>query len=361
MDSYIYKGKDSELWHEYLNQMRNKDIYFTPEYLTLHELNGEGEATLFLYVEGNEFIYYPFLKRKLSELPHLSLNSNLSGELYDITTPYGYGGPISNIKDASRKNQFYKNFTKAFENYCEKEGIVTEFVRFHPLIGNHQDYLSIDSTYLRNTIHVDLTKDLDEIWANYDSTNRNRIRKANKNGLEVIHKPLHQRKDFLRIYYATMDKNNASQYYYFSEQYFQNKAELLEEKAELFEVRYRGQIIFSGIFMRYGDFLHYDLVGSDLNYLKICPNNYVIDYAARWGKERGMKYLHLGGGYSGNDNLFRFKKRFNKYGELPFYIGKKVHNNNIYQKLTERMDSGSGYFPMYRDTSILEKKETVVG
>ncbi|MGR9048666.1 lipid II:glycine glycyltransferase FemX [Halobacillus faecis] len=352
MKFHVYHTKDKEIWHNYLNKLQCKDIYFTPEYLEVCERNGEGKATLVIYEENGDVVYYPFLIRKLSNVPHLKEKINDLGELYDITTPYGYGGPISNVDGIVTNQPIFKNFSKRLRDFCRSNNIVTEFVRFHPLIKNHFIYPDAQPTEIRNTIHIDLTKDLDTIWSNYSKNNRNTIRKANKIGLQVIHKPLGDRNNFLKHYYATMDKNNAGNYYYFSEDYFEDHARLLGENAEILEVSFEEKIIFSGIFMSYGDFTHYHLAGSDQDYLKFYPNNFVLDYAIRWAKNNGRKHLHLGGGHKDNDNLYRFKKRFNKQGDSPFLVGKRVHSEEIYFKLNQNVSNMDNFFPLYRSPSF---------
>jgi len=86
------------------------------------------------------------------------------------------------------------------------------------------------------------------------------------------------------------------------------------------------------------------------------PNNMMLYQAALRYKTMGKKCFHLGGGYSGNDSLFKFKKGFNKNGLLDFYVGRKINNEDIYEKLVKewkiknklRKDYNSDFFPLYR-------------
>ena len=216
--------------------------------------------------------------------------------------------------------------------------------------------LAHDPLYVRDTVHVDLTRDYDDIWANYDTKNRNRIRKAKSYDLRVVHRDVSELNDFLRLYYSTMTKNGARDYYYFSEVFFHNTCELLMEKAELIEVVTKdGKVIMSALFLCGDDMIHYHLSGSDSEHLNLSANNYILDYTVRWAKERKFKSLHLGGGYMGNDDtLYRFKKRFNKQGDLPFYIGKRVHHPVIYEEIALEMNKEdiSDYFPIYRHPDL---------
>ena len=99
MATRILDLSERHIWNRYLSRIERKDIYFTPEYCEIYERNGEGKAQLFVYEEGENFVYYPFLLRNLNELSYLSKSVAKHGTLYDITTPYGYGGPITNTND----------------------------------------------------------------------------------------------------------------------------------------------------------------------------------------------------------------------------------------------------------------------
>ena len=68
------------------------------------------------------------------------------------------------------------------------------------------------------------------------------------------------------------------------------------------------------------------------------------------GKKNGFKKLHLGGGYQDNDQLFQFKNRFNPDGRLSFFIGKCIHNEQIYEELVRLW---KGYYSKDINTRLL--------
>ncbi|TKD70798.1 peptidoglycan bridge formation glycyltransferase FemA/FemB family protein [Pseudalkalibacillus hwajinpoensis] len=359
MGTKLFGLNDKKNWHDYLNRLNNKDVYYTPEYCEIHERNGDGVAQLYLYEEGSDFVLYPYLLRCLNTLPHLCQVTQKYGNLYDITTPYGYGGPLTNVKEEARLNEILSRFTNSFRDYCKNADIITEFIRFHPLYQNHNLFTCGEKFYIRDTIYVDLTKDYDEIWANYDTKNRNRIRKSKSYDLQIKHRNRNERQDLLRLYNSTMKRTGAKEYYYFSDTYFQDTLELLGDNVELIEVvTEEEKVVMSVIFMLGDEYIHYHLLGSDQEYLRLATNNLVVDYMVQWAKERGFKAMHLGGGYAGNnDSLYRFKKHFNKNGALPFYIGKQIHNETIYKELAASIpEECQGYFPVYRHSNLTQTR-----
>ena len=67
--------------------------------------------------------------------------------------------------------------------------------------------------------------------------------------------------------------------------------------------------------------------------------------------------IHHGGGRSSSeeDNLYKFKKQFAKNTKFDFYLGKKIWNKEIYNKLCNevKVSKDEEYFPAYRKVKKL--------
>ena len=160
------------------------------------------------------------------------------------------------------------------------------------------------------------------------------VRKATKNGVTIVRKNIDSYQDFLPIYEETMNKDNADDYYYFEEEYFKSQREL-SDNACIFYAMFDGKPIAAAI-MYYNDrFIHYHLAGTITEYRKYAPSNLLLYETACWASEKGIKKFHLGGGITQDDNLFGFKKQFNKKGRLPFVIGRTILNQNAYDELMQ--------------------------
>ena len=161
---------------------------------------------------------------------------------------------------------------------------------------------------------------------------------------------------FIVIYNATMDKDNADKYYYFSQSFYESIHNDLYDNYEIFYAVYENKIIAMSIMIFANDRMNYHLSGSDIEYRNLAPSNLLLYKAALWGYEQGFKTLHLGGGVgSGEDNLYKFKAAFNKNANYQFSIGKQIFNLKEYNNLVERrilsddnFDKNSNYFPLYR-------------
>jgi hypothetical protein len=356
MKTSVLESSEAISWNRYISQIPDADIYFRAEYCRIYEENGEGMARLFVYSEGDHFVCYPFLLRCLDDLPVVR-EAKLGESYFDIATPYGYGGPITNVRSPKERGDLMKGFSEAFHRYCLDHNVVTEFVRFHPILQNYGWYSEVNPSYVKNTICIHLSDDEATVAGRYKSDNRNRIRKARKEGLNFVRSDAGRLDQLLKLYYLTMDRNQAQPYYYFSETFFANTVSLLNGNVELFEIVHQDKIIASCLFMHFNQYVHYHLMGSDYEYLKLAPINLLIHEAMLWAKSKGYQYLHLGGGYTGNDSLYRFKKTFNEERSLDYYVGSKIHIPEVYSLLQSHVRelSECDYFPIYRHPSLQKK------
>ena len=270
--------------------------------------------------------------------------------LFDATTPYGYGGWLV-------EGENYSALRAEYEIFCQKEHIICEFVRFHPLLEN---WRGLDELYteiqLGETVFMDTSSE-EVIWNNFTSKNRNVIRKAKKNGLNVYWaRDPELITPFMEMYNATMDKDNAEEYYYFGRDFYESILEDLKQNAMWFYAKKDKNIAAAAIFLFCNGKMHYHLSASKKEYQQMAPTNLLLYEAAVWAASQGYLKLHLGGGLgSGHDNLYKFKKAFNRNEDTKFYIGKKVFDADKYRKLIKfRMESDPGYdqntdyFPSYR-------------
>lgn len=339
----IFNMSQAKEWDELVRSFANYDVYYLSGYVKAFQIHGDGEPQLFYYNENGLRGIYVYMKRKTA----------IEG-VYDSITPYGYGGFLLE-GDESEEN--IKSLWKVYVEKMKSENIVDNFVRYHPVLANAIPMkVCSDVIDLGKTVSMDLSSE-DVIWKNIHSKNRNMIRKAEKNGIVIKHgQGLELFDDFIKIYNATMDKDNAEPYYYFKPEFYKSIHEDLKDNYEMFWAEYEGKIIAMSIMIFANGRLNYHLSGSDLQYRNLAPSNLLLYKAAMWGMEKGMKTFHLGGGVgSGEDNLYKFKIAFNRFSDCQFSIAKHVFDNEKYDELVaERascdaeFDKESKFFPLYR-------------
>jgi len=313
-----------EHWNQYLDDMQPEmqDLYFREEYVRLYETDKE-RAYAYVYTHEKSVLIFPFLRSTIQ----------YKGQVfYDFETAYGYGGPVTNNIDS----EFIEKALIEFKRCADHEGYVCGFVRFHPLMTNFKGLEKIGSLIFdRNTIAIDLSQGLEYAWVNEIHTkNRNVIKKGEKNGLQfVADYEFNYLEEFMNLYNATMDKLEADDFYYFANDYYCELKSKIKNKF-LGVVIYEEQVIAAAIFMYEKPYGHYHLAGSDKRFLSLQPNNFLLWEAAKELYKNGVKLFHLGGGTTGDEDnsLYQYKKKFSKESH-PFYIGKIIFNEEVYESL----------------------------
>lgn len=339
----IYDIEHSAEWDAIVHSFADYDVYYLSGYVRAFQLHGDGIPYLLYYESDVLRAIYVYMKRATALLG-----------VYDSITPYGYGGVLfEGVLTEQTKNEFWK----AYLLCMEEEHIVDNFVRYHPVLSNANSMRSIsDVVDLGKTISMDLSSET-VIWDNIASKNRNMIRKAEKNGVEIMHgKGKHLLHEFIGVYNATMKKDNAESYYYFKEPFYDSIDTDLHDNYELFWAEYNGIKIAMSIMIFANNRLNYHLSGSVFEYRNLAPSNLLLYKAALWGCEQGMHTFHLGGGVgSGEDNLYKFKAAFNKNSDNQFSIGKQIFCQEQYDELVRfraesdtQFNSQNGFFPLYR-------------
>lgn len=325
------------------------DIYFDPRLGEIYaELEGGVFREFFFENEGGR-IRHQFIKRPIPKPEGWK-----AGDVFDLTTPYGYGGPLVMDLESGGKDRLLAGFQEAFAEFCREEQIVSEFIRFHPVAENALDFTPVYEVFKFNrTVGINLAGYDDPVQAEFTKSARKTTRQALRAGLTFgVEENPRTLSDFMDIYYQTMDRNDADSRYYFDAAYFDAFIEKMPEKVLKCKVFYEGKVIAMGFYLRSRDILHTHLSGTVTDFLHLSPA-YVLRYGlTMWGKEKGYALIHNGGGTSGDpaDSLYRFKQKFGQHTEFDFYLGKKIWNPEVYEELTGLTGtSASSFFPQYRD------------
>lgn len=321
------------------------DIFYLDSWRELYSVQEEStESDCFVYKHEDGTIIYPFIKR---ETPSLDDGK----KYYDTITPRGFNGPMIINENTDNHERLLKDFEKDFTDYCLKEGIVTEYVRFCPWVRNDEyfkDYYSL--RYNHETVAIDLTVN-DILMDEISSKRRNQIRMGIKRGTTVEFDFEGKTVEtFYNLYQNTIKKNDIGSYYDFDLDFLKKHFEMLKGKCWIANAINNGRIISSSFVLMQGENMHYHLSANDYSCPELQGNSVLLYEIAKLGKAYGCKYLHLGGIGVGKESLMSFKLSFTKNGVFPFYVGSRIRNQEVYDKLCDKYaKDGSKYFPPYRE------------
>ncbi|MHC0552853.1 GNAT family N-acetyltransferase [Salinicoccus sp. CNSTN-B1] len=257
------------------------------------------------------------------------------------------------------------HFNKVFSEFCRRNNVVSEFVRFNPLYQNQEPFQDIyDIQFVRKTVGTDLKRFEDPFKKEFCSTARRKTRKLLKDERFscVLEKGFGKVDAFIDIYEETMARTNASGFYYFEEDYFNRLKENFPEDILTTSVFFEDEIVAMGLYFSSGEAIHDHLNGTKDDFLTYSPA-YLLKYTMmNWAHENDYSVIHYGGGISNDpeDSVLKFKKRFSKNTEFEFHIGRKVWNPSVYRELclNKGVPGDNEFFPAYRamDAQIQQKQ-----
>lgn len=328
---------------------RCPDVYFTCGY-GVAAASMEGGAWRMMSWEDR--ILIPLVFRPGAESP------------IDASSPYGYSG-IYVSPDCTRAQ--VEEFWRLVIEFWREAGVVAVFLRFSPMELRSVEAVaglpSIDLVRRGDTVLIPVGHGAGLLRAQLAGSCRRAIRKAEECGLvggvrPVAGEDLAPGSPFRRLYESTMHRVSSDPKYIFEDDYYSKLLAGAGSALQIAEVRRPdGDVVASALLLTHADRVHYHLGGSAPEALAMRCNNLLIWSFIKWADESGKRLVHLGGGLSTGDSLFRFKKTFG--GTLgQFWTASVVVCPDRYSELVERHAANlsvavedleaSNFFPAYR-------------
>lgn len=337
--------KNQEKWDGIVINQENYDVFYLSSYAKAFQVQGEGEPILIHCVdeEENSAISVMF-KRDIAECEYFK-DKLIKNKYFDLISPYGYGGFLSDTS-------ITENMLDEYKEYCKENNYICEFVRFELFSEYHKIYKGEVETRTHNVVR-NLEIPIDEMLMDFEHKVRKNIKRAQRDGLEIlIEQNANHLDDFLRIYYGTMERNSANDSFYFDRKFFETLNEMSGHYVYIY-VLYQEKIISAELIIYGTENAYSYLGGTDREYFNVRPNDFLKFEAIKWLKEQGIKNFVLGGGYGADDGIFRYKKSLAPNGIVDFYVGKKIYNDEIYQELVSLKEkeykiNNMNFFPLYR-------------
>lgn len=341
----VFTLDQADEWDAVVRSFVEYDVYWLSGYVRAFFLHGDGDSLLLLYegdgVRGANVV----MRRDVAD--DRRFVQRIPRNLYfDLSSPHGYSGWLIEGDDTA-------GLFDAYQQWALEASIVSEFVRFHPLIENHRPCEGFyDVVRLGEVVYMALESP-DAIWQNLTSKNRNVIRKAMANGVRV-HNGSHPSiyRTFRELYEQTMDRDGADEYYYFGDSFYRSLCEDLPHNAWVFWAEKDGTVLAASVILVANGRMSYHLSGRLAGEQggSLAATSLILYEAALWGCENGCVTFNLGGGVGSTaDSLFKFKRAFNKGPLSHFHVGRKVFDQARYDELLGmRGPAKSGFFPAYR-------------
>lgn len=332
-------------WHAALAKLPSdrRDVYFSPEYLLPFEASGRGEALCYIFSQGDALFIYPFLKIAILVNDQQCLDKTV----YDIESAYGYGGPV--VNDAGESKEFLDLAWAQFSRWSHQENIVSEFIRFHPLIKN-ENWASqkMATCFDRSTIAIELQSYPKElIGSSFYKGHRQMVNRAKRSGFLFEVSELASELDwFPNLYLQTQTHLESSDETKFSDAYFRSLSKCFKEKSWLGILRLNDHVAVAVLVLECELYIHSHLMAYATDLKMHGMINLVLHEISLWGAAHGKQLMHIGGGKtsSDGDSLFKFKKTLSP-NLCNFSIGKLCHNENAYERLASYWENSYGPRP----------------
>lgn len=314
----IVSLKNTERWRQVLLLFPEADVFYTPDYFQSALKLDPGEALLFYFKGQWGEAAYPFIKRKLQD------DRNL--DFYDITTPFGYGGPLLNYKDGLA--ELIACFRATFAEYCRQERIIAEYIRFHPLNGNVAYFLEELATY---PVYDTYTINLGEAVAERKKDETIFVKKLGT---------VRHLFEFLILYYSTIRRREKTHsFYFFTNDYFETLVSAFGPDLHLFGA-YKGDKLMAASYILTSGSKLFLLVEGSLGKEGEPAMEQLLLTISEWAIENAFDTFHIGGDDQQDDQHESFlKKSLCPESAKEFYIGRKIFDHPVFRRLVPESES----------------------
>lgn len=329
-------------WRGLVKQALKYDFYHSWTYHSLDK--SAGNAVMFVYKEGPDFVAIPLIKRDI-----------LDSAYHDMSSVYGYSGPISNRELKTLTEDFVAHFKRSFLDFLKEEQVVTVFSRLNPFFDQSGLMAGFGGLVDNGKVVVfDLGLSLEVQQSNYHGGVLRKIRKLKEKGYYVKEANADEDiRNFVSIYTSNMLRVDASETYYFDEAYFKILLHTDEFDARLLFVYDKDDYPVCGaVIVLTNGIMQAHLLGTRADYLADSPAKLLTEEITILGRKLGAKYYNLGGGLGfKEDSLFLWKTNFSSltfdYQTWRFVADQEAYTALILQQEIEPQTEVD-FFPLYR-------------
>jgi CelD/BcsL family acetyltransferase involved in cellulose biosynthesis len=341
---------DRPVWTEVLATVPH-DIYHLPGYVRLAARWQEpGQPVAFIAQEPGGRMLLPLIVRPIP--------TEIAEDAFDVTSSRLFPGPVLAVDEGQPSDGFAGRAVASFVDGMRRRGVVSAFVRLHPLLPPPLDALRRIGTVVEHgeTVSIDLTRSPEALWNQIRANHRRDIVRATRQGYAArIDAHWERLDDFVEAYRQSMDRVGATPAWRFPAAYFTDLRAAAPGHVHLCVVELDDELASAAILTEVDGIVEYHLAGTADRHVALSPSKLLIDFARRWAAERGNRRLHLAGSLRRGDPLHHFKLGFSPETH-PMLSWRVVTEPAAYSRLVERWEQTSGecadgphaYFPAYR-------------
>jgi Acetyltransferase (GNAT) domain len=346
-------------WQKLLETIPH-DFYHLPGYLSLEATRHHAVPEALIIQDDQKIFFLPYLIRDCSSI--LASNSHQSDRIYDVVSPYGYPGSL--VSQAGQNPEFINRCLDLLYHHWQERNICSAFIRLHPILSSYLNHALFDDHKFvfcnqGNVVTCDLTKDFSEIWRQVRPSHRTKINKLTRAGFVAKIGLVDEYLDvFIDIYRETMDRVNALESYYFTQDYFESIFQVLGDRIKICVVEIDDHVVAASLITECSGIIQYYLGGTRTEFLRQSPATMMFKFIIEWGKHRNNTLLNLGGGIGGSqDSLYHFKAGFSDEFKA-FTTIKTIVDREKYTRLVAARANSLGvssaelentsFFPAYR-------------
>src|SRR5919199_2565993 len=151
------------------------DVYHLAGYARVEAEAQQARPVAFLHTGERHTFLLPLLLRSVPGSTGL-----------EALSPYGYPGPVS---DAPLDDETsWREAVQSLQDCLSATGVVTCFVRLHPLLPGRLDALARAGTVVQHgpPVSIDLPPPAAVLWAGPRSNHRRNIEQGRRSGLQVV-------------------------------------------------------------------------------------------------------------------------------------------------------------------------------
>jgi lipid II:glycine glycyltransferase (peptidoglycan interpeptide bridge formation enzyme) len=232
---------------------------------------------------------------------------------------------------------------------ADARGWVTDFCRLNPF--THTPFTKQYDNHASNHVYVDFTRGYERIRKEYRPSARRDVKRANESRVEL--RPLANEAEhlsFADLYRIRMVELGASLRYCFDYAYLAALNRNLGHHCLTVGAFVDGRLAGASLSLRGNGYMFAYVAAVDTAYRRFSPSHGLHDLAIRIGLRDGYKAYVLGGGLSGEDSVYSYKKSLSPavFSQLRLNI---VLDRERYEQLCAQcavQEETTDFFPPYR-------------